>query len=90
MLAGISPLCGRFARKRGAILLVDLPMFRINRRLWLVTVATRTLLLASMGVAMQKAGSDLAAWWGGDTLPETGVVSTTHKIHDTRCRVSPL
>jgi hypothetical protein len=54
MLTGISPLCGRFARKRGAILLVDLPMFRINRRLWLVTMATRALLLASMGVAMQK------------------------------------
>ena len=29
-------------------------------------------------------GSDLAAWWGGDTLAQTAVVSTTHKIHNTR------
>jgi hypothetical protein len=36
----------------GAILLMGLPMFRLNRRLWLVTVATTVLLLASMGVAM--------------------------------------
>ena len=39
----------------GAILLMGLPMFRLNRGLWLVTVATTTLLLGSMGVAM-KAG----------------------------------
>ena len=37
----------------GSILLMGLPMFRLNRRLWLVTVATTTLLLASMGVAMR-------------------------------------
>ena len=36
----------------GAILLMGLPMFRLNRRLWLVTVATTVLLLGSMGVAM--------------------------------------
>jgi hypothetical protein len=36
----------------GAILLMGLPMFRLDRRLWLVTVATTVLLLASMGVAM--------------------------------------
>ena len=36
----------------GAILLMGLPMFHLNRRLWLVTVATTTLLLGSMGVAM--------------------------------------
>ena len=36
----------------GAILLMGLPMFRMNRRLWLVTVATTILLLGSMGVAM--------------------------------------
>jgi hypothetical protein len=36
----------------GAILLMGLPMFRLNRRLWLVTVATTVLLLASMGIAM--------------------------------------
>jgi hypothetical protein len=36
----------------GSILLMGLPMFRINRRLWLVTVATTVLLLGSMGVAM--------------------------------------
>jgi phosphatidylserine synthase len=38
----------------GAILLMGLPMFRLERRLWLVTVATTALLLASMGVAMRK------------------------------------
>lgn len=37
----------------GAILLMGLPMFRLDRRLWLVTVATTVLLLASMGVAMR-------------------------------------
>ena len=36
----------------GSILLMGLPMFRINRRLWLVTVATTVLLLGSMGFAM--------------------------------------
>ena len=38
----------------GAILLMGLPMFRLDRRLWLVTVATTVLLLASMGIAMRK------------------------------------
>jgi hypothetical protein len=38
----------------GAILLMGLPMFRMDRRLWLVTVATTVLLLGSMGVAMYK------------------------------------
>lgn len=38
----------------GAILLMGLPMFRLNRGLWLVTVATTTLLPGSMGVAMYK------------------------------------
>jgi len=38
----------------GAILLMGLPMFRMNRGLWLITVATTLLLLISMGVAMQK------------------------------------
>jgi hypothetical protein len=38
----------------GAILLMGLPMFRLNRRLWLVTVATTVLLLISMVVAMRK------------------------------------
>lgn len=37
----------------GAILLMGLPMFRLNRGLWLVTVATTALLLGSMGVAMR-------------------------------------
>jgi hypothetical protein len=36
----------------GSILLMGLPMFRLNRRLWLVTVATTVLLVGSMGVAM--------------------------------------
>ena len=38
----------------GAILLMGLPMRRLDRRLWLVTVATTVLLLGSMGVAMRK------------------------------------
>lgn len=38
----------------GAILLMGLPMFRVNRHLWLVTVVTTVLLLGSMGVAMRK------------------------------------
>lgn len=38
----------------GAILLMGLPMFRMDRRLWLVTVATTVLLLSSMIVAMRK------------------------------------
>jgi hypothetical protein len=38
----------------GAILLMGLPMFRMERKLWLVTVATTVLLLVSMGVAMRK------------------------------------
>ena len=36
----------------GAILLMGLPMFRMDRRLWLVTVVTTVLLLGAMGVAM--------------------------------------
>jgi hypothetical protein len=36
----------------GAILWMGLPMFRLNRRLWLVTVGTTVLLLGSMGAAM--------------------------------------
>ena len=36
----------------GSILLMGLPMFRMNRRLWLVTVATTILLLGSMVYAM--------------------------------------
>ena len=36
----------------GAILLMGLPMFNMDRRLWLVTVATTVLLLGAMGVAM--------------------------------------
>lgn len=35
-----------------SIVLMGAPMFRMHRRLWLVTVATTTLLLASMGLAM--------------------------------------
>lgn len=37
-----------------SILLMGLPMFRMDRRLWLVTVATTVLLLTSMVVAMRK------------------------------------
>ncbi len=38
----------------GAILLMGLPMFRMDWRAWLVTAATTLLLLASMGVAMRR------------------------------------
>jgi hypothetical protein len=38
----------------GAILLMGLPMFRLNRQLWFVTVTTTVLLLGAMGVAMRK------------------------------------
>ncbi|MHB1296544.1 MAG: hypothetical protein ACYC4R_16315 [Anaerolineae bacterium] len=38
----------------GSILLMGLPMFSMDRRLWLLTVATTVLLLASMGIAMRK------------------------------------
>ena len=37
-----------------AILLTGLPMFQIDRKLWLVTVATAVLLLGSMGLAMRQ------------------------------------
>ncbi|MFQ5691173.1 MAG: hypothetical protein ACE5HQ_12985 [Gemmatimonadota bacterium] len=37
----------------GAILLMGLPMFRLNRPLWLVTVATTVMLVGAMGVAMR-------------------------------------
>ena len=40
----------------GAILLMGLPMFRMSRPLWLVTVTTTVLLLGSMGFAMSKGG----------------------------------
>jgi len=36
----------------GSILLMGLPMFSMDRRLWLVTVATTVLLLGAMGAAM--------------------------------------
>jgi len=38
----------------GAILWMGLPMFRMNRPLWLVTVGTTVLLLGSMAFAMSK------------------------------------
>jgi len=38
----------------GAILLMGVPMFRVNRPLWLVTVATTVLLLGSMVAAMRR------------------------------------
>ena len=38
----------------GSILLMGLPMFRVDRRLWLVTVATTVLLLLAMGATMRK------------------------------------
>lgn len=36
----------------GSIMLMGLPMFRLDRRLWFVTVATTMMLLGSMAVAM--------------------------------------
>ena len=38
----------------GAILLMGLPMYRLDRRLWLVTVATTILLLGSMSAALYQ------------------------------------
>ena len=38
----------------GSVLLMGLPMFSMDRRFWLVTVATTILLLSSMGLAMRK------------------------------------
>ena len=38
----------------GAILLMGLPMFHLDRRLWWVTLATTVFLLGSMGIAMRK------------------------------------
>jgi hypothetical protein len=38
----------------GSILLMGLPMFRVNRGLWLVTAFTTVFLLGSMGAAMAK------------------------------------
>lgn len=38
----------------GSILLMGLPMFRLDRRLWLVTVITTVLLLTSMVIAMRE------------------------------------
>ena len=38
----------------GSILLMGLPMFRLNRRLWLVTLLTTIFLLGSMLVAMRQ------------------------------------
>ena len=37
----------------GSIFLMGVPMFRINRRLWLVTAATTVMLLGAMGYAMR-------------------------------------
>jgi len=38
----------------GGILLMGIPMYRMDRGLWLVTVASTLLLLGSMGAAMRK------------------------------------
>ena len=38
----------------GSIFLMGLPMFRVNRHLWLVTVVTSALLLGAMTVAMRE------------------------------------
>ena len=38
----------------GAILLMGVPMYKVDRGLWLVTAASATLLIVSMTVAMRK------------------------------------
>ncbi len=38
----------------GSILLMGLPMFRLDRRLWFVTAVTTTLLLVAMSFAMSQ------------------------------------
>jgi len=38
----------------GSIFLMGLPMFRLDRRLWLVTVATTVFLLSAMVAAMRR------------------------------------
>jgi len=38
----------------GAVFLMGLPMFRLNRQLWLVTVVTSALLLTTMTVAIRE------------------------------------
>jgi len=38
----------------GSIFLMGLPMYLLNRLLWLVTIATTVFLVISMGIAMQK------------------------------------
>lgn len=38
----------------GAILLMGLPMYHLDRRLWLVTVVSSVLLMGSMGIALRK------------------------------------
>jgi hypothetical protein len=38
----------------GSIVLMGLPMYELNRRLWLVTLATSVLLIGAMGIAMRK------------------------------------
>jgi hypothetical protein len=38
----------------GSIILMGAPMYRLNRRLWTVTVGTTTLLLAAMAYAMAR------------------------------------
>jgi hypothetical protein len=38
----------------GAILLMGLPMFRLNRPLWLITAATTVVLLGSMAFAIRR------------------------------------
>ena len=43
----------------GSILLMGLPMFRLDQRLWLVTVATTVLLLGSMLLAMRQGVLDI-------------------------------
>ena len=38
----------------GSILFMGLPMYHLNRRLWLVTVGTTIVLMLSMGIAMRS------------------------------------
>jgi len=47
----------------GAILLMGLPMFHHDCRLWLVTVATTVVLLGSMGIATRRGVGRVGARW---------------------------
>jgi hypothetical protein len=59
----------------GSIVLMGLPMFAYDRRLWMVTVVTSTILLGTMTVAERRYAANARATtqrrsWGGAVRPE--------------------